>query len=152
MSDFTQEFTRKVQNSVDARGSSNRVKRKIDKRWFILAGLVVVFVTMLVILLIRNSEDGETGSEGIVGSWLCDDGVERGFTGDGEYSWFGNGEAESGTYNVTGNELELNRTSYFNGSFDVNVLLTVYDLEYSENNELYIRGDEKAYHCSKVDV
>ena len=54
MSDFTQEFTRKVQNSVDVRGSSNGVKRKIDKRWFILAALLILFIVLLVLTLTKD--------------------------------------------------------------------------------------------------
>ena len=172
MSDFTEEFTKKVQESVnvDGRGrtgSSDKWYKKIDKRWFVIGALLLVFVVVLVILLVVKNTTEETTVEDavareeilyegeIVGNWICDDNLERDFRADLTYMWFGGEIAESGTYEEENGVLKVRRTVYYyddNGRDDT-LVVKDYNLKYGTESQLTLEGvgSGEVYQCKKVE-
>ena len=94
-------------------------KKSIDKRWFVIIGLIVVLVVTLVVLSVisgrindDNVDSGFVPYAGIVaGAWICDDGNQMWFYSDRSYIWMNadRNETESGSFVEEGGRLVKNR-------------------------------------------
>lgn len=76
-------------------GASGSPKKPIDKRWFIIGGLILVLVITFVVLLIVSNSGGtseqkadpiDTEELSVVG-WTCDDGSVITFDGKNNVTW-----------------------------------------------------------------
>ena len=167
MSDFTQEFTRQVQNSLNNAGQNGhgvgrQGGRKIDKRWFVLGGLVLVLVILIVVLVVvslvsdqteETKEEAEIEAQtAIVGDWLCDDGMERDFANDGTYIWFGGEVSELGDYEERDDVLIVKRSAYYDGDGgrDSTIETLQYVLSYVSANEIMIQNGDVVHNCERV--
>jgi hypothetical protein len=129
MSDFEQDFMSKVRggSGVSAGGAvaggvtqSDLVEKKsMDKRWFVIGGLILVLVVLLVVLNVISNRGNSSTDDGsapydsvVVGSWTCDGGMEMRFFADKTYLWMnvGQNRTEAGNFSEIGGRLEVERT------------------------------------------
>jgi hypothetical protein len=96
MSDFEQDFMSKVKGEEQApkggvvEGVVVANKKSLDRRWFIIGGLIVVLAAVAIVLSVIGSRvetDGGGNMDTIVGRWSCDDESEITFSEDGNVSW-----------------------------------------------------------------
>ena len=90
MSDFEQDFMVQVRGGDEvARVGKGGEKKAIDKRWFLIGGLVVLLVGALIVQNMVSSGSRETiMTKGeLVGFWRCGEEAGVTFYGDGSFFW-----------------------------------------------------------------
>ena len=139
MSDFEQEFRSKVQGGetqpVGGVVPNDYVEKKqLDKRWFLIGGLVLALVVMLVVLNVigggRSTSGGgeESIEEAIMGEWDCEDGSGILFSSDGSVAWSYPAGTIRDEYRVHDNSVEFGAVA----------------AEYGNDGRLSISMDERA--------
>ncbi|MDR3298134.1 MAG: hypothetical protein LBT19_02070 [Candidatus Nomurabacteria bacterium] len=131
MDDFQRDFMRKVKTPTvegEVVGAPNSPRKPIDKRWFILGGLILLLIIIFVTLLIisNSNNNNNTTSEpdvyqtDIIGEWSCTDGLIMSFYSDKTYIWtnISTDFAESGNFSEDNGVLSIERLAYIvNGNF-----------------------------------
>lgn len=130
MDEFQQDFMRKVKNPTiegEVVGAPGEPKKPIDKRWFVIGGLVLILVvTFVVLLIISNSSDstvpatqgkdlpaGDPISEEEVTStkWLCSYNATMTFYDDGRLVRITPTAESEFTYNIDGTKLTYGKST-----------------------------------------
>ena len=131
MSDFEQDFRARVQGGeAQSTGSaapdqSGVEKKPIDKRWFVIGGLVILLVVVLIVLVVMSGGKNEDIKvDSIVGTWSCDDDSEIIFSGDGDMSWTDDVGIMRDKYVIEGSTIKFGavKARYSNNQITVNVL------------------------------
>lgn len=126
MDDFQQDFIRKVKNPTlegEVVGSSGAPKKPIDKRWFIIIGLILILIITLIVLLIISNTNSTSGSDTnnsgdpiktedtSNATWSCSDGSSITFDGNANVVWTDEVAIIRDTYVVNNNQITFGNTT-----------------------------------------
>lgn len=126
MSDFEQEFRAKVRGGEEAgpRASSSE-KKPIDKRWFVIGGLVLLLIAAVVVLNLWP-KGGDVGSmrDRLLGDWSCSGRIQLNMHEDDSYYWRSgsSGIEELGTFSYEKPRLTLQNREGGKRSYEVSGL------------------------------
>jgi hypothetical protein len=112
MSDFAQDFMAKVQGGDEqSKGgvvpNSYVEKKPLDKRWFLIGGLILVLVVVLIVVNVIGFGGGTT-RDVMAGTWRCGDSSTIKFDDSGNAKWDSSMGEIAGKHDSRTGKIEFN--------------------------------------------